>query len=130
MGWISTNRESIYKFSHLHGRTVHAVASCLKQYPNHRVISYEALCADPVAHFRSLYEFAGLRWTPTVEDRTREHSRQDDSKNPYGTYRNSSSKATAWLNEITREDLNTVREGYLAAGSDWYRDEADWQVAS
>ncbi|NUR88887.1 MAG: sulfotransferase family protein [Nonomuraea sp.] len=47
-------------------RFTHAVLAAT---PGIQVISYEALAADPVAGFRSLYTYAGLSWTPAAERR-------------------------------------------------------------
>jgi hypothetical protein len=46
----------------------------LAEAPAHRVVRYEALCADPVEGFRALYAFAGLRWTAAAEAVIRRHS--------------------------------------------------------
>ncbi|WP_043628720.1 sulfotransferase [Nonomuraea candida] len=41
----------------------------LERTPEVLLTSYESLAADPIAGFRRLYAYAGLRWTPSAESR-------------------------------------------------------------
>lgn len=130
MGWVSIDKNDLYQHGRQLGDALHVAARGLEHYRDCRVIVYEELCTDPMLHFRSLYEFAGLCWTTAVEELIQAHSSKDDSDNPYGTYRNSQSKANAWVDKISSEALTAVKEGYLAGSSPWYRDEADWPMVS
>lgn len=127
MGWVSTDKDDLYQHGRQLGKALRVAAGGLEHYFDCRVIVYEELCVDPMLHFHSLYEFAGLRWTTAIEELIQAHSSKDDSDNPYGTYRNSRSKVNAWVDEISRETLTAIKDGYLAASPAWYREETDWR---
>lgn len=90
----------------------------LAPYPDHRIVHYEAICADPVGTFRELFRFAGLAWDARVERGVVERSRgkPPGPDDPYGTRRDSRAMAEAWRHDLPADAARQVRDAYLAYG--------------
>jgi hypothetical protein len=99
----------------------------LKDSCEHRVVKYEDLCLDPLGVFRELYHFAGLAWSDEVAAgiRLQSEQREHDRRDHYGTLRNSRQMRDVWKNDVGRELLAEVREGYLSGDPPYYGPE-DW----
>lgn len=91
----------------------------------HLTVCYEDLCRAPVAGFRQMYAFAGLRWTAGAEQRVRQRSSASgDRSNAYGTRRDSEAMAAAWTQDVPADALAALQAAYLPFDPPCYRD--DW----
>ena len=102
------------------------VRDLLDQWPDHMVVRYEDLCADPIAQFRRLCAFAQLDWTYHVEEAVRLQSgvHEHDRSDAYGTIRNSRRMADAWRRELEPAEIEAVKRAYLHYLPPYYRPEA------
>jgi hypothetical protein len=84
---------------------VHLVVGRLaERNPEWTLLSFEELCADPVARFRRLYADLGLRWTARAERRVRSSS-DTASKKPFRPARVSRAQTGKWKNELEAGDV-------------------------
>ncbi|HUG41893.1 MAG TPA: sulfotransferase [Longimicrobiales bacterium] len=92
-------------------------------------LSFEDLCADPVARFRELHARLGLPYHPGV---TRAHERLTQGgdaalvERPHGVRRRSARMAGRWRSEVAPSDAVAVREAWEAFDLPLYREPADW----
>ena len=52
----------------MQGALLRNILDSLTDYPDHRIILYEELCADPIRVFLDLFNFSGLTWDRKIED--------------------------------------------------------------
>lgn len=87
--------------------------------PKRLLLTFEWLCDDPIAHFRSLYEQLGVAWNESVERFLRQSNRGGKNK-PYSLVRNSAHEATKWKDEVARNDVAACRAVVEAFGLPFY----------
>jgi hypothetical protein len=91
-------------------------------------LSFEALCEDPTARFRALYEKLALDYDDRARDvHARLSSGGDGRERPHGVIRSSASVARRWRTEITEGELETIREVWAGFGLPLYREPPDWE---
>ncbi len=105
------------------------VLDCLRTYPDHTTVTYEALCEAPVPEFRRLCEFAGLQWDHGLEAFIATNTADGDRRQAYTIERNSRAMADAWRHEISTDALAALRSTYTAQPLPWYQADSDWQTA-
>jgi hypothetical protein len=121
MGWFDLDEfqmgppsDSAWK---RHGRRqaqilTRAIASLEQNRARFTIARYEDLCRSPETTFRTLFDFAGLPWTPRVRQIVRTKSNGGDRNAVFATDRQSSSMIDAWRHEIDQKDLDDVLAGY------------------
>jgi len=127
MGW--TSRPIHREFGEHLGSAQRQALDSLASYPDRRFLTYEALCADPVGHFRQLFEFADLAWDSEVEAFIQRRTRGGGEailENPYSTARDSQNMIRSWVGHPQDEELAEIRAGYADYDLPWYRSEDDW----
>jgi hypothetical protein len=125
LGWVE---RPIGKDIGRHQALSHRIAlDWLQSYPDHRIIFYEELCTRPEAVFRRLYRFAGLVWDEKVELFVRRHTTLEDNDDPFGISRASGRMVRSWLGELSRQEIEDLKSGYLALDPPWYRAPEQWQ---
>jgi hypothetical protein len=80
-----------------------------KNHPHWYFMSHEALCEDPIAQFRSLYEKLHLDWMPSVEQFLADH---DQPGAGFQISRESSTLKDKWKQTLTPEQIDQVKKGY------------------
>jgi hypothetical protein len=105
---------------------LHHVLACLEDYPDQRVVVYEWLCGDAVVRFRPLFEFAGLRWDGAIERFIYEHSQAGDRSEQWGTARNSRSMIGVWRADVTVDETQALKAGFLSLPLPWYQEPSAW----
>jgi hypothetical protein len=91
-------------------------------------LSFEALCEDPTARFRALYEKLALDYDDRARDvHARLSSGGDGRERPHGVIRSSASVARRWRTEIPEGELETIREVWAGFGLPLYREPLDWE---
>lgn len=83
--------------------------------PNVRLVSYDALCADPVGEMRALFDWAGLDWVPTTEAFLASNLKASGKSRYYSIRQNPAEAASRWRKQLSPETIAQV-EG-IAAGS-------------
>ena len=108
---------------------LYVLAGALTRHPEWQVVQYEALCADPVAEFRELFEALGLAWTAAVEQFVIESS---TSYKPghYSGVRLSAQQPDKWLQEMEPQTIEAVRHQVELFDLPFYRSAADWGASS
>ena len=94
----------------------------LQNYGNFKLIKFEDICADPLAAFRELFDFAELNWNKKIQDYIEEHtlpSETDDDN--YGTFRNSRLEINKWRDQIPKENLLEIKNAYLSFDPPYYK---------
>ena len=110
----------------MQGAVIRDALDSLTDYPDHRVVLYEELCADPMKIFLDLFNFAGLTWDREIENLIRQRSCGGDTQNPYSTSRDSRSMVNAWKGKVANEDVNRLRSAYRRFDLPWYESPGDW----
>ena len=110
----------------MQGALLRNILDSLTDYPDHRIVLYEELCADPMKIFLDLFSFAGLTWDRKIENLIRQRSSGGDTQNPYGTSRNSRTMATAWKDKVANEEVNRLRAAYKQFDLPWYKSPGNW----
>lgn len=99
----------------------------LHEYPDQRTVTYEELCADPLAVFGALFAFCGLTWDATSAAFIQRHTTQGDAA-PGSTSRRSQAMPDAWRGRVSAQELAALRRGFAAAALPWYSRDDDWQL--
>jgi hypothetical protein len=110
----------------MQGAVIRNALDSLTDYPDHRVVLYEELCADPIRVFSDLFNFAGLTWDRKIEKLVMERSSGGDRRNPYSTSRDSRSMINAWKGKVSNEEVNRLQAAYRKFDLPWYQSESDW----
>lgn len=114
------------------GAVHHVAMEILKDHPDHRIATYESLCAAPETGFQALFEFAGLTFDETIRTQIAEHAggpgRHDVGT--YGTRRNTHEMAVSWKSRLSGAQLAALRSGYTAFDGAYYRQADDWNPAA
>jgi hypothetical protein len=126
VGWIRLDVQANKNFMNTQAKALRWAFDTLQHYPNHKVVVYEELCANPLMAFKPLFEFAGLDWSQPVEQFILEHSSDGQHEDPYSTHRNSREMANAWKGELTADEINELREAYMANDPPWYNTPELW----
>jgi len=90
---------------------------------DHKIVLYEDLCLQPVQEYRGLYEFAGLTWNDHVEEcvvSMSESNHINRQRDAYGVRRNSSRMVDIWREELTQDQVEQVKRGYLHYDPPYY----------
>lgn len=78
--------------------------------PERLVVTFEWLCAAPLAHYRQLFDRLGLQWTVAAEHFLQESNRPGKDKGkPYSLVRDASQEATKWKREVDAADIAACR---------------------
>jgi hypothetical protein len=94
-----------------------------KGYRDFRIVQYEDLCIDPESTFKELYEFAGLQWDATVERHIQKHTHVSTvDPHPYSVQRNTAHEMTKWKHEVSKDEIQQLKEAYLSFDLPYYRD--------
>jgi hypothetical protein len=101
------------------------VARYVAQYPEWQVLRYEDLAADPTGTFPSVFQRAGLAWTPAIQrslptltsSTTVADVRPDD---PGSTRRDSQQAMWTWTTRLSRDEIERVRLATWDVASNWY----------
>ena len=72
-----------------------------------RTVSHEALCTDPVASFRSIFEGLSLAWSDDVEEHLRSSDRPGGG---YKTQRVAADQPERWKRRFGRDEVEVVRD--------------------
>jgi hypothetical protein len=97
----------------------------LADHDDHLVVRYEEICAEPVALFRRLFDFAGLRWDSGMEEKIvaetelAEHNRYET----YSTHRSSRTLIDSWRTEVAPDALAELKRAFLSFAPAHYREE-------
>lgn len=93
-----------------------------------RLVQYEELCADPEARFRELAEWAGLEWTPALDQRLRSTSQatagRDDA---YDTHRDTRAMPLVWRSRVSVDEARRLRRTLAEFNLPWYAADSDWE---
>lgn len=73
----------------------------------YRLVNYEAVCADPVSHYRALFDFAGLAWS-TQTEKFLGHTISSDDSAYYSVVRNPLDAANAWKRQLSECEIGQV----------------------
>lgn len=76
--------------------------------PSVRSVAYEAICDDPVAGYRSLFEFCDLRWPAQTEGFLRKSTSRDDS-GYYAIHKDPARAANKWRDELEPAEADRIR---------------------
>jgi hypothetical protein len=127
-GWLDPTEAGWAENGRVQGRALRAAFGTLAAYPAHHRVLYEDLCAEPVAQFRNLFEFAGLKWDAAAAAFLTERTTQEDGSNAWDTTRVSHRMIGAWRRKATPAHVAALRATYQTFGLDCYRDDADWAM--
>jgi hypothetical protein len=95
-------------------------------------VSFEDLCEDPIARFRTLFEELDLPYTErarAVHARLSAGGTDGSVERPHGVVRPTASMARRWKSEVAESDLTIVRDVWEQFDLPLYRTPADWQRA-
>ena len=126
-GWWGDEPDVWQRIGASYGAALTAAWRSLSRYGPHKLVFYEDLCAEPIAVFRRLCQFADLTWDARLEDFVRRKSsgQVEGSK----TSRDSRQMIDAWRGAITAAELADLRRGYCAFELPWYQASAEWELA-
>lgn len=88
--------------------------AALESQKNVRVVSYEALCADPLGVAQSLFAFAGLSWDEQTETFLASSTQTRDDAY-FGVMRHSADAASQWRRQMSPEDQRAVLDVVAAS---------------
>jgi hypothetical protein len=119
--------KSIWERAGLRQGYIHrTVLDSLRDYPDYQIVSYEALCADPMDTFRTLFAFADLPWNDKAKQTVLDHSSGGDRSHTYNTHRHSKALARSWEGKLEADQLEDLRNGYARFDLPWYNTPQDW----
>ena len=110
-GWLGPATDDWAQRGERIGRVWREVTPLLK---DHLIVPHEALCREPVAGFRKLYEFGGLTWNDSVEEAIVTWSRD------------STKTIDAWRTEAPADCVEALKAEYLRFNLEWYRAGEAW----
>lgn len=113
-GWMPDEPAAWPDNGEWQGRNLREAWNAAEAYPAREIVTYEELCADPLGHFRRLFDFAGLAWDAPARDLIAYYS-GDNAR-----------RIEAWRDEVSAASAGALRERYRAYGLPWYRDDAAW----
>jgi hypothetical protein len=116
LGWLRDDQQSWQNLGAHLGAALRAAYDSLPDASQCQVVSYEALCRNPQAGFRSMYEFAGLTWSTQVKDFVAETTASGDPNVPHTTQRRSAEMVHAWRSPLTGEQVGALPAGHAASG--------------
>jgi hypothetical protein len=102
------------------------LADALARHPAWPLVFYEALCAEPVAQFRHLFQSSGLAWTPQVEQYVIQSS-TTQAAGLYSGRRLSAHQTDRWRQEMRPAEIAAVRRVIEPFELPFYQTAADWE---
>lgn len=108
------------------GRAHRFALDSLEGYDDYRIIHYEALCADPLPEFSTLFAFAELGWNETTQAFIAETTSSEDRRGNSRVARDSAAMIDAWREQVTQQQLQSLREGYRIHDLPWYVGDRHW----
>ncbi len=127
-GWWTVEKNTWRGMGEWQSQTLRAAYDALEGYGAARYGLYEALCLDPIAHFRGVFAFAGLRWQGPTEAYLQQATTGGNRHDAYSTARHSQRMAYAWKAKMSAGALAALREGFGVCDLPWYRSDADWAL--
>jgi hypothetical protein len=133
---LSTVNPSYQNFTHsfwaemaaLQAVALNQALEILQRYDSCTIVKYEDICADPLTNFRNLYDFAGLQWSQTIEDRIRlsSNASNQNRSNTYSTSRSSNAMIDSWKDEVSKDVIAEVKDAYCSYSPAYYASADDW----
>jgi len=117
---IKTNANFWEQMGILEGVALQMAIKILENYPEHTVVKYEALCANPLEVFRELFEFAELGWDKQIENIILHKSSEKYlnskrfGKGAYTTLRSSKNMVDSWRGNISEKNLQLIQSAYFS----------------
>jgi len=127
-GWLSPDEDSWARNGEVQGRALRTALDALARHDEHRVVTYEDLCAHPIDGFQALYGFGGLTWEGRAERFISDRTRRTDDGNPWDTSRNSQEMIEAWRMQAVRSHVRALRERFAEFNLPWYQQPRDWDL--
>ena len=92
---------------------------CLKRQPGWIWILFEEITANPTGEFERLFQRLQLNWTPDVKEKIIRNTTAEDG-GFYETKRNAASQAEKWKQNLTAEQIETIRKGCMTMSTNLY----------
>ena len=86
------------------------------------IVPYEWLCANPVARFRKVYEWAGIDWSDAVDVFLSPPNPGDTSDSPYSLAKDPALQIDTWKQIISETDAAACRRAVEPFGLPFYND--------
>jgi hypothetical protein len=128
LGWWSPEPDHFRSLGRDFNNAHRAVMDAAADGAATRVVAYEALCRDPLNHFRALFEFSGLTWDERVDAQIERDTSGSDDGDPYSVSRHSATQADQWRRSIRPAELADLQAGYCYAPLPWYQAPEDWSL--
>lgn len=86
------------------------VIKASRNHSNINVINYDALCASPIEHCKSVFAWCDLEWHPQTEEYIHDCMSNDPGSNAsyYSTQQNPATAANKWKKELTPDQIEIV----------------------
>jgi hypothetical protein len=105
------------------------IADQLDDFPQWKIVHYEALCDDPIGGFKAIFSHLGLAWDAKVARYVARSSTSND-EGTYSGIRVSRERVDAWKREMTPDRVERVRDVIAPFVLPFYTDPQDWQTYS
>lgn len=105
---------------------LHASLDVLKGYDDSIVVRYEELCAEPLKVFRSLFNFACLKWDKKIEKFIQDKTSARNREQLDSTSRDSLRMIEAWKGQVSKQEIEKLRKGYGAFSLPCYQSPEEW----
>jgi hypothetical protein len=137
IGWImhedtqldtgDPNADKWQKFGYAYGSYMNEAFIALKDYTDCVVVQFEHLALEPLDQFAKLFETLELDPPHNYKDVIENFCFANiPVKSPHQIKRNSKQMVNKWKVELTKEELTSVRTGFLMSSFPFYREAKDW----
>ncbi|MGH9324269.1 MAG: sulfotransferase [Vicinamibacteria bacterium] len=95
---------------------------------DYTVVRYEDICNDPVGEFSKLFDFCELPFSSKDRQRIEDSTNEKTAYRPggYDIARNSKEMVDRWRTDVSRENVERVRNGYFANRPLFYTNDTEW----
>jgi hypothetical protein len=119
--WLMEIEDPVGQMAAWYGMVYKVLGDQLMHHPEWILVQHEALCADPNAQFRRLFEALGITYLDRVNRYLVETSTVDDGR-LYSVYRETGREPAKWKRELSAGQIERVAEVIERFRLPFYRD--------
>lgn len=116
------------RFGYTYGILMKESLDIAREIDGHKILFYEDLANDPVNRFKQIMEFLDFKIPENYDNIIKRYcySKQEIGS-AYQIQRMSGEMIDKWRRELSGEEIQWLKEGFLQAGLSYYSHEEDWE---
>lgn len=117
-------------FGYAYGSTIQYALNIIQSCCDREIILYENLILDPEEQFKRLFQSLNLDMPKDYKEILQYYCYSHDLlENNYQTRRMSKDIIYKWREELSNQEIASLRKGFTLSGAEFYSNDTDWHLS-